>query len=147
MVTPSNPPSPYEQLLLLVTPSFKMFLERSLNDPSPPHFKHPSLLPPPLPKILIIHIFLAFFLKKEHSLSILEGIFCRFRRKLYQGANFVTLYFLTSKRLMSGLPCRGTCWQLCTSTSLSRLFGFVYANYAKYVKSWNYTVWKNFFSF
>ena len=36
-------PSPYEQLLPLPTPCFKMFFERSLNDP---HFKHPSLLPP-----------------------------------------------------------------------------------------------------
>ena len=26
-----------------------MFLERSLNDPPPPHFKHLSLLPPPHP--------------------------------------------------------------------------------------------------
>ena len=55
-------PSPYEQLLSLLTPCFK-FLERSLNNPPPPpHFKHLSLLapphPPPLPpsqKILIIH--------------------------------------------------------------------------------------------
>ena len=30
----------------------------------------------------------------------MKGIFCRFRRKLYQRANFVTLYFLTSKRLI-----------------------------------------------
>ena len=29
-------PSPYEQLLTLPTPCFKMFLERSLNDPLPP---------------------------------------------------------------------------------------------------------------
>ena len=59
-------PSPYEQLLPLPTPYFKMFLERSLNDPPPPppHFKHLSLLPPtpsttPSPplKILIIHLF------------------------------------------------------------------------------------------
>ena len=44
-------PSPCEQLLPLPTPCFKMFLERSLNDPHPPppHFKHPSLLPPPHP--------------------------------------------------------------------------------------------------
>ena len=55
-----TPPLPYEQLLALPTPSFKMFLERSLNDP-PPHLKHLSLLPPPHPpplppkKILIIH--------------------------------------------------------------------------------------------
>ena len=46
VVTPSKPPPPYEQLLLLPTPYFKMFLERSLNDPPPPHFKHLSLLPP-----------------------------------------------------------------------------------------------------
>ena len=57
-------PSPYEQLLPLLTPCFKMFLERSLNDPHPPppHFKHLSLLPPPHPpplpplKILIVHL-------------------------------------------------------------------------------------------
>ena len=55
-------PSPYEQLFPLPTPYFKMFLERSLNDPPPPHFKHLSLLPPPHPpplpplKILIIHL-------------------------------------------------------------------------------------------
>ena len=42
-------PSPYEQLLPLPTPCFKMFLERSLNDPLPPHFKHLALLPPPHP--------------------------------------------------------------------------------------------------
>ena len=41
--TPSPPP--YEQLLPLPTPFFEMFLERSLNDPPPPHFKHLSLLP------------------------------------------------------------------------------------------------------
>ena len=48
VVTPSKPPPPYEQLLPLPTPCFKMFLERSLNDPHPPppHFKHLSLLPP-----------------------------------------------------------------------------------------------------
>ena len=64
VVTPSKPPPPYEQLLPLPTPYFKMFLERSLNDPPPPHFKHLSLLPPspsttppppPPLKILIIH--------------------------------------------------------------------------------------------
>ena len=49
MVTPSKPPPPYEQLLPLPTPYFKMFLERSLNDTPPPHFKHLSLLPPPHP--------------------------------------------------------------------------------------------------
>ena len=36
VVTPSKPPPPYEQLLPLPTPCFKMFLERSLNDPPPP---------------------------------------------------------------------------------------------------------------
>ena len=48
VVTPSKPPPPYKQLLPLPTPCFKMFLERSLNDPPPPppHFKHLSLLPP-----------------------------------------------------------------------------------------------------
>ena len=61
VMTPSKPPPPYEQLLPLPTPYFKMFLERSLNDPPPPHFKHLSLLLPtpsttPTPKkILIIH--------------------------------------------------------------------------------------------
>ena len=49
----------------LPTPCFRMFLERSLNDPQPPHFKHRSLLTPspsytPSPstliKILIIHM-------------------------------------------------------------------------------------------
>ena len=35
VVTPSKPPHPYEQLLPLPTPYFKMFLERSLNDPHP----------------------------------------------------------------------------------------------------------------
>ena len=44
--TPFQPP--YEQLLPLPTPCFKMCLERSLNDPHlpPPYFKHFSLLPP-----------------------------------------------------------------------------------------------------
>ena len=58
VVTPSKPPPPYEQLLPLPTPYFKKFLERSLNDPPPPHFKQLSLLPlhpihhpfPPPPK-------------------------------------------------------------------------------------------------
>ena len=50
VVTPSNRLSPYEQLLPLPAPCFKMFLERSLNDPPPPHFKHPLLLPPLPPK-------------------------------------------------------------------------------------------------
>ena len=62
-------PSPYEQLLPLPTPCFKMFLERSLNDPPPPptHFKHLSLLPlspsttPPPLKILIIHVLVLTF--------------------------------------------------------------------------------------
>ena len=45
---PSKHPPPYEQLLPLLTPCFKMFLERSLNDPHP-RFKHLSLLPPPHP--------------------------------------------------------------------------------------------------
>ena len=57
-----KPPSPYEQLLPLPTPCFKMFLERSLNDPRHPTSSilhcypppHPPPLPPPL-KILIIH--------------------------------------------------------------------------------------------
>ena len=44
VVTPSKPPPLYEQLLPLPTPYFKMFLEISLNDPPPPHFKHLSLL-------------------------------------------------------------------------------------------------------
>ena len=44
--------TPYEQFLSLPTPCFKMFLERSLNDP--PATPSPSTTPPPL-KILIIH--------------------------------------------------------------------------------------------
>ena len=43
VVTPSKPPPPYEQLLPLPTPYFKMFLERSLNDPPP----HTTPLQPP----------------------------------------------------------------------------------------------------
>ena len=35
-------PSPYEQLLPLPTPCFKMFLERSLNDPHP-HYHTSSI--------------------------------------------------------------------------------------------------------
>ena len=57
-----KPPSPYEQLLPLPTPCFKMFLEGSLNDPHPHHltssilhcYPLPIHHPPPL-KILIIH--------------------------------------------------------------------------------------------
>ena len=85
VVTPSKPPPPYEQHLPLPTPCFKMFLERSLNDPPPPppHFKHLSLLPPtpsttpsPQKKILIIHqcrtgrvfhVFCLFHLKEWSS--------------------------------------------------------------------------------
>ena len=44
-----KPPPPYEQLFPLPIRCFWMFLQRSLNDPPPPHFKHPSLLPPPHP--------------------------------------------------------------------------------------------------
>ena len=65
-------PSPYEQLLPLPTPCFKMFLERSLDDPPPLHFEHLSLLPPPhLPpaipplKILIIHLPARAFLSRQ----------------------------------------------------------------------------------
>ena len=63
VVTPSKPPPPYEQLLPLPTPYFKMFLERSLNDSPPPTTPlqapftatpSPSTTPSPL-KILIIH--------------------------------------------------------------------------------------------
>ena len=64
VVTPSKPPPPYEQLLSLPTPYFKMFLERSLNDPHTPlqapftatplPIHHP--FPPPPLKILIIHM-------------------------------------------------------------------------------------------
>ena len=69
-MTPSTPrPLPYEQLLPLLTPCFKMFLEGSLNDPHPHHPNHPnsSILhcyplhihhPFPL-KILIIHMLFA----------------------------------------------------------------------------------------
>ena len=64
MVTPSKPPPPCEKLLPLPTPCFKMFLERSLNDPLTPHHPtsstfhcYPPPHPPPLPplKILIMH--------------------------------------------------------------------------------------------
>ena len=54
-------PSLYEQLLPLPTSCFRMFLERSLTDPPPPHSQapvtatpFPSTTPSPL-KILIIH--------------------------------------------------------------------------------------------
>ena len=77
MVTPSKPSPPYEQLLPLPTPYFKMFLERSFNDPPPPppHFNHLSLLPPPHPpplpplKILIIHLALSNDLRSLNILS------------------------------------------------------------------------------
>ena len=69
MVTPSKPPSLYEQLSPLPTPCFKMFLERSLNEPPPPHFKHLSLLhpspsttPSPPIKMLIIHWGIVLFM-------------------------------------------------------------------------------------
>ena len=65
LVTPSKlPPSlPYEQLLPLPTPVFRCFWKDPLMTPhpTPPHFKHLSLLPPPHPpplppkKILITH--------------------------------------------------------------------------------------------
>ena len=58
VVTPSKPPPPYEQLLPLPTPYFKMFLERSLNDPPTPHHPTSSIFhcyapphPPPLPPL------------------------------------------------------------------------------------------------
>ena len=65
VVTPSKPPSPTNNFCLY-PPCFKMFLERSLNDPHPHHptssifhcypSHHPPPLPPPSPlKILIIH--------------------------------------------------------------------------------------------
>ena len=63
VVTPWKPPPPYKQLWPLPTPCFKMFLERSLNDPPSPTTPlqasitatpSPSITPPSL-KILIIH--------------------------------------------------------------------------------------------
>ena len=61
-------PSPYEQLLPLPTPCFKMFLERSLNDPhhpisnslhcNPLSIHHPS---PPPPKNFDHTILVTFF--------------------------------------------------------------------------------------
>ena len=59
VVTPSNP-LPLRTTFSFTHPLFWMFLQRSLNDPPPPHFKDPSLLPSPSttpspPKILIIH--------------------------------------------------------------------------------------------
>ena len=53
----SKPPPPYEQLLPLPTPCFKMFLERSPTTPLQASFTatpSPSTIPSPL-KILIIH--------------------------------------------------------------------------------------------
>ena len=48
VMTSSLPSTPNEQFLPLPTPYYKMFLERFLNDPQPPHFK-PLLLLPPTP--------------------------------------------------------------------------------------------------
>ena len=67
-------PSPYEQLLPLSTSCFKMFLERSLNDPHPHHptsstfHCYPPPHPPPLPplKILIIHMLSHVFVKRPN---------------------------------------------------------------------------------
>ena len=56
MVTRSVPSPHYEQLLLLPTPSFKMFLERFLDDLPPPHLKHLSLSLLPLPPRGYLHI-------------------------------------------------------------------------------------------
>ena len=59
VVTPLKPPPPYEQLLPLPTPYFKMFWERSLNDSSTTPLQasfaatllpHPPPLSPPPPK-------------------------------------------------------------------------------------------------
>ena len=47
-------PTPYEQFLPLPTPCFKMFLERSLNDPHHPTSSIFHCYPPPPLKILII---------------------------------------------------------------------------------------------
>ena len=44
-----KPPLPLRTIFAFTHPCFKMFLERSLNDPPPPHFKHLSLPPPPHP--------------------------------------------------------------------------------------------------
>ena len=56
-------PSPYEQLLPLPTPCFKMFLEKSLYDPHPTTPLQASftaapflIYHPPPPKILLIHL-------------------------------------------------------------------------------------------
>ena len=63
VVTAFKPPPSFEQLLLLPTPCFKMFLERSLNDPPTTplqaSFTATPSHPPPLPplKILITHYF------------------------------------------------------------------------------------------
>ena len=79
VVTPSNPPLPCEELLPLPTPCFKMFLERSLNDPHPTTplqasftaIPSPSTTPPL--KILIIHQYVMDFQTPYHlGLSILR---------------------------------------------------------------------------
>ena len=54
MVTPSNPPPPYEQLLPLPTPCFKMFWKDPLMTPTPTtplqaSFTATPPYPPPLP--------------------------------------------------------------------------------------------------
>ena len=67
-MTLSKPPSPYEQLLPLPTPCFKMFLENPLMTPTTPpqafftatpsSSTTPAPPPPPSITIFIIHLFM-----------------------------------------------------------------------------------------
>ena len=54
VVTPSNPLPPTNNFCLYPPPVLRCFWKDPLMTPTP-HFRHPSLLPPPPLKILIIH--------------------------------------------------------------------------------------------
>ena len=128
-MTPSKPPPPYEQLLPLPTPCFKMFLERSLNAPHPHHptssifHCYPSLSTTPSPlKILIIHEAISgiqsitpkdileqpFFKSdsykifvKRYTCVFLKGTWVTISNKSNRNEECHVIYFMTTKSKIS----------------------------------------------
>ena len=69
VVTPSKPSPSYEQILPLPTPCFKMFLERSLNDPTTPLQASLTATPSPPPHKNFDHTLTGFIFSLFEDLS------------------------------------------------------------------------------
>ena len=76
MVTHSKPLPPYDQLLPLPTPCFKMFLERSLNDPHHPTSSifhcYPLPHPPPSPPKNFDHTLATTETFRDHAVTYVD---------------------------------------------------------------------------